>query len=107
MAAVEQVIEVHDLHIWEITSGQAAMSAHVLVVPGGDCHRVRRVLQSQLQAEHGISHATLQVDHLGDEDGQVLQISHAAPGNGNGNRSGSGHCEDTHGPVHRTGPHDH
>jgi cobalt-zinc-cadmium efflux system protein len=101
MAAVEQVIEVHDLHIWEITSGQAALSAHVLVVPGGDCHNVRRVLQRQLLAEHGISHATLQVDHLDDQDGEVLQISHSAPSNG------SGHCEDTHGPVHRTGPHDH
>ena len=67
MAAVEQVIEVHDLHIWEITSGQAALSAHVLVVPGGDCHKVRRVLQRQLLAEHGIGHATLQVDHLGED----------------------------------------
>ncbi|MEY9856370.1 cobalt-zinc-cadmium efflux system protein [Catenulispora sp. GAS73] len=101
MAAVEQVIEVHDLHIWEITSGQAALSAHVLVVPGGDCHNVRRVLQQQLQDAHGISHATLQVDHLGDVEGDVLQIAHSAPDNG------SGHCEDTHGPVHRTGPHDH
>ncbi|MEZ0111521.1 cobalt-zinc-cadmium efflux system protein [Catenulispora sp. EB89] len=101
MAAVEQVIEVHDLHIWEITSGQAALSAHVLVVPGGDCHNVRRVLQQQLQDAHGISHATLQVDHLGDVEGDVLQIAHSVPANG------SGHCEDTHGPVHRTGPHDH
>jgi cobalt-zinc-cadmium efflux system protein len=104
MAAVEQVIEVHDLHIWEITSGQAAMSAHVLVVPGGDCHRVRRVLQEQLRAEHGISHATLQVDHLDDDEGQVLQISHAVPSDSSGGR---GHCEDTHGPVHRSGQHGH
>ena len=104
MAAVEQVIEVHDLHIWEITSGQAALSAHVLVVPGGDCHRVRRVLQQQLQAEHGISHATLQVDHLDDDDRQVLQISRTAPA---GDEDASDRREDTHGPVHRTGPHDH
>jgi cobalt-zinc-cadmium efflux system protein len=101
MAAVAQVIEVHDLHIWEITSGQAALSAHVLVVPGGDCHRVRRVLQGQLRADYGISHATLQVDHLGDADAEVLQISHTVPG------AETGGCEDTHGPVHRTGPHDH
>ena len=101
MAAVEQVIEVHDLHIWEITSGQAALSAHVLVVPGGDCHKVRRVLQGQLLADHGISHATLQVDHLGDDETDVLQISHTVP------RREPLHCEDSHGPVHRTGPHDH
>jgi len=101
MAAVEQVIEVHDLHIWEITSGEAALSAHVLVVPGGDCHKVRRVLQSRLLADHGIGHATLQVDHLGDEEAGLLQISHTVPS------TGPGHCEDSHGPVHRTGPHDH
>jgi len=101
MAAVEQVIEVHDLHIWEITSGEAALSAHVLVVPGGDCHKVRRVLQGHLLAEHGISHATLQVDHLGDDEAEVLQISHTVP------NAGPGHCEDSHGPVHRTGPHEH
>jgi cobalt-zinc-cadmium efflux system protein len=102
MAAVEQVVEVHDLHIWEITSGQPALSAHVLVVPGGDCHQVRRVLHQRLNAEYGISHATLQVDHLGEEEGQVLQISTAptAPG-------AAGHCEDAHGPVHRTGAHKH
>jgi cobalt-zinc-cadmium efflux system protein len=101
MAAVEQVTEVHDLHIWQITSGQAALSAHVLVVPGGDCHKVRRVLQRQLRDDHGISHATLQVDHLGEDDTEVLQISHTAP------HRDAGHCEDSHGPVHRTGPHDH
>jgi cobalt-zinc-cadmium efflux system protein len=101
MAAVEQVVEVHDLHIWEITSGQPALSAHVLVVPGGDCHQVRRVLHQRLSSEYGISHATLQVDHLGEEGGQVLQISKAptAPS--------AGHCEDAHGPVHRTGAHKH
>ncbi|MEY9886965.1 cobalt-zinc-cadmium efflux system protein [Catenulispora sp. MAP12-49] len=103
LAAVDQVIEVHDLHIWEITSGQAALSAHVLVVPGGDCHKVRRVMQRQLLAEHGISHATLQVDHLGEDaaETEVLQISKTVP------ERDSGHCEDSHGPVHRTGPHDH
>ena len=103
MAAVAQVVEVHDLHIWEITSGQAALSAHVLVVPGGDCHQVRRVLHQRLSTEYGIGHATLQVDHLGEEQGQVLQIS-AAPSSP-GLRAG--HCEDAHGPVHRTGPHRH
>lgn len=103
MAAVDQVIEVHDLHIWEITSGQAAMSAHVLVVPGGDCHRVRRVLQRQLLAEYGIGHATLQVDHLDDDQREVLQISHEVPGKD----KIAGHCEDTHGPVHRSARHEH
>jgi cobalt-zinc-cadmium efflux system protein len=101
MAHADQVVEVHDLHIWQITSGQAALSAHVLVVPGGDCHRVRRVLQRQLREDYGITHATLQVEHLGEEDGQVLQIATRGPD------PATGHCEDAHGPVHRTGEHEH
>ena len=44
LAAVPAVTEVHDLHIWQITSGQPALSAHVLVDPGRDCHAVRRAL---------------------------------------------------------------
>ncbi|WP_182904250.1 cation diffusion facilitator family transporter, partial [Microbispora sp. H10830] len=40
-AALEHVVEVHDLHIWEVTSGYPAMSAHILVTPGADCHAVR------------------------------------------------------------------
>jgi cobalt-zinc-cadmium efflux system protein len=101
MAAVKNVIEVHDLHIWEITSGQAAMSAHVLVTPGGDCHEVRRTLQRQLLSDHGISHATLQVDHLAEDTEQILQIGSGKP------TVDPGHCQDAHGPVHRTTPHEH
>ncbi|HEY4570914.1 MAG TPA: cation diffusion facilitator family transporter, partial [Kribbella sp.] len=41
LAALPDVHEVHDLHIWEITSGQPALSAHVLVAPGADCHAVQ------------------------------------------------------------------
>ena len=63
MAADPQVAEVHDLHIWTITSGFAALSAHVLVVPGQDCHAVRGRLQELLRDEYGIGHTTLQVDH--------------------------------------------
>ena len=65
MAAVEGVAEVHDLHIWTITSGFPALSAHVLVSPGADCHAKRRELQRLLVEQFGIDHATLQVDHAG------------------------------------------
>jgi cobalt-zinc-cadmium efflux system protein len=103
LVAIDKVVEVHDLHLWEITSGQPALSAHVLVVPGGDCHQVRRALQRVLDQEYDVTHATLQVDHVGeDEPPELLQITsrqaaHAA------SRPG----EDTHGPVHRRGPHPH
>jgi len=63
MIAVESVVEVHDLHIWTITSGFPALSAHVLVDPEADCHAVRRTLEAMLQERFGLEHTTLQVDH--------------------------------------------
>jgi cobalt-zinc-cadmium efflux system protein len=60
------VVEVHDLHVWTITSGFTALSAHVLVRPGDDCHARRRELETLLRDEFGIGHTTLQVDHAAD-----------------------------------------
>ena len=60
------VVEVHDLHIWTITSGFPALSAHVLVGRGEDCHGRRRELERLLHDEFGIEHTTLQVDHASD-----------------------------------------
>jgi cobalt-zinc-cadmium efflux system protein len=68
MVSVEGVEEVHDLHVWEITSGFPALAAHVLVGPGEDCHEQRRELEKVLYREFGIEHTTLQVDHVGDHD---------------------------------------
>jgi cobalt-zinc-cadmium efflux system protein len=63
LAGVPGVVEVHDLHVWTITSGFPALSAHVLVRPGDDCHARRRELEHLLRDEFGIEHTTLQVDH--------------------------------------------
>ncbi len=63
MAAHPGVEEVHDLHIWEVTSGFPALSAHVMVPPGDDCHARRRELSQLLAERFGIEHATLQVEH--------------------------------------------
>ncbi len=57
------VVEVHDLHVWEVTSGFPALSAHVVVRAGDDCHELRRLLQQMVAERFGISHTTLQVDH--------------------------------------------
>jgi cobalt-zinc-cadmium efflux system protein len=64
LAADSDVLEVHDLHVWTVTSGFPALAAHVLVAPGADCHEARRRLQRVLEEQFHISHATLQVDHL-------------------------------------------
>jgi cobalt-zinc-cadmium efflux system protein len=63
LAAEPGVVEVHDLHVWEVTSGFPALAAHVLVRPGDDCHAVRRRLQRVAGERFGIAHVTLQVDH--------------------------------------------
>ena len=63
LAAVPRVVEVHDLHVWTVTSGFPALSAHVLVEPGADCHAVRRELEHLLRERFDLTHTTLQVDH--------------------------------------------
>jgi cobalt-zinc-cadmium efflux system protein len=63
LAALDGVVEVHDLHVWQITSGSPALSAHVIVVPGADCHRLRLDLEKLLRERYDLTHTTLQVDH--------------------------------------------
>jgi cobalt-zinc-cadmium efflux system protein len=60
------VTDVHDLHVWEISSGFPALSAHVLVGRGEDCHAIRRDLEALLAARYSIDHTTLQVEHTAD-----------------------------------------
>jgi cobalt-zinc-cadmium efflux system protein len=73
LAGAPGVVEVHDLHVWTITSGFPALSAHVLVRPGEDCHGRRRELERLLHDEFGIEHTTLQVDHAA--DGGLVEIA--------------------------------
>jgi len=60
---IDSVTEVHDLHVWEVTSGFPALSAHVLVRPEVDCHERRETIAALLAERYGIKHTTLQVDH--------------------------------------------
>ena len=71
MADTEGIQEVHDLHIWTITSGFPALSAHVLVGQEENCHARRRDLEKLLANEYGIEHTTLQVDHVGDHESKL------------------------------------
>ncbi len=72
MAAVPGVKQIHDLHVWTITSGFPALAAHVLVDRDTDCHATRRDLEAMLHERFGLDHTTLQVDH---EGGELLQIT--------------------------------
>jgi cobalt-zinc-cadmium efflux system protein len=64
LAAAPHVVEVHDLHVWEVTSGFPALSAHVTVRPGCDTQAHRRELAELLSQSFGITHSTLQVEAL-------------------------------------------
>jgi cobalt-zinc-cadmium efflux system protein len=63
IAGTEGVVGVHDLHLWTITSGFPALSAHVLVAAGADCHAIRRELEVLLRDRFELTHTTLQVEH--------------------------------------------
>jgi cobalt-zinc-cadmium efflux system protein len=67
------VVNVHDLHVWEVTSGFPALSAHVLVEEDEDCHAERRKLERLLEERFDVHHTTLQVDHATPE---VIELSH-------------------------------
>ncbi len=66
------VVEAHDVHVWTVTSGFPSLSAHVLVQPGADCHRIRLELERALAEGFGIEHTTLQVEHVGVERGLAI-----------------------------------
>ena len=74
MARVDQVREVHDLHLWELAPGRPILTAHVLVAAGADCHGIRRVLERMLRDVFHIEHTTLQVDHANDAPIQVQRV---------------------------------
>ncbi|TML67928.1 MAG: cation transporter [Actinobacteria bacterium] len=76
LASHPHVDSVHDLHVWEVSSGFPSLSAHVLVHPGDDCHEIRRELADTLAREFGIEHTTLQVDHSA--AGRLLTVDQAS-----------------------------
>jgi cobalt-zinc-cadmium efflux system protein len=71
LAAEPSVVEVHDLHVWTVTSGFPALSAHVLVEAAADCHAVRRSLEHMLAERFRLTHTTLQVDHAHDAEPRI------------------------------------
>ncbi|MFN0156359.1 MAG: cation diffusion facilitator family transporter, partial [Gaiella sp.] len=65
--SVPGVRSYHDLHVWAIDSGFDALSAHVLVAAGEDCHACRQQVEVALRDRFGLTHTTLQVDHAREE----------------------------------------
>jgi cobalt-zinc-cadmium efflux system protein len=75
MCAVAGVRRVHDLHVWTLTSGREAMSAHVVVDDVRESERLLETLHALLHARFGIDHTTIQLET---EPPTVLRIR--APG---------------------------
>jgi cobalt-zinc-cadmium efflux system protein len=81
IVAQDGVVEAHDLHVWTVTSGFTALSAHVLVEPERDCHALRHELEQVLERRFGLSHTTLQVDHA-PHSSQTVALGEALPRRG-------------------------
>jgi cobalt-zinc-cadmium efflux system protein len=73
LASAPGVVSVHDLHVWEVTSGFPSLSAHVVVGCDDDCHDCRSELERMLSERFGLDHTTLQVEH---EPRTLLTIDH-------------------------------
>jgi cobalt-zinc-cadmium efflux system protein len=73
LAADPDVVEVHDLHVWTVTSGFPALSAHIVVCRGCDRDLVRRRLEQVLEERFGIHHTTLQVVRVLDTE-ELIQV---------------------------------
>ncbi|WP_213455020.1 cation diffusion facilitator family transporter [Rhizomonospora bruguierae] len=65
LAALSGVRDVHDLHVWTLTSGMEVASAHLLLDPAADVGAVLADARQALHAEFAIDHATLQVEPAG------------------------------------------
>jgi cobalt-zinc-cadmium efflux system protein len=68
LGALPGIVDVHDLHVWTLTSEMEVASAHLMVRTGTDTHSVLDQARSLLQERYGLDHATLQVepeDHRG------------------------------------------
>jgi cobalt-zinc-cadmium efflux system protein len=70
------VRRVHDLHVWTLTSGREAMSAHVVVSPGADPQKLLDELHVILHTRFGIDHTTIQIDL----ESPLIQITPRAGG---------------------------
>lgn len=56
------VADVHDLHIWGLSTTQSALTAHLVVPGGGDADAFLQRLSNELRGRFGIDHSTIQIE---------------------------------------------
>jgi cobalt-zinc-cadmium efflux system protein len=64
LSAIEGVVDVHDLHVWTLTSEMEVASAHLRVADGSDSHGVLDQARQLLSSRYRIDHATLQIEPI-------------------------------------------
>lgn len=62
LGAIDGVVDVHDVHLWTLTSNMHVLTAHVMTTDDTDAHGVLDRAREVLEHSHGIAHATLQVE---------------------------------------------
>ncbi len=67
MAAAPGVCEIHDLHIWTITSGMESLSAHIVLQTGYDPQASLDCVRTVLHDQFGIDHITIQIEPIGQQ----------------------------------------
>jgi len=74
MHEVQGVTDVHDLHVWTISSGKDALSAHVTVMPGARHRETLVALQERLRHDFNIGHVTIQLEMLDEADAENVKL---------------------------------
>jgi cobalt-zinc-cadmium efflux system protein len=77
MHEIPGVTDVHDLHVWTISSGKEALSAHVTIETNASYRETLEALQEQLQKEFNIGHVTIQLESSDEDEvgtGKLYQI---------------------------------
>jgi cobalt-zinc-cadmium efflux system protein len=77
ICGVRDVRSVHDLHVWTVTPGFGALSAHVVVAAGADRDLILRRLEVLLHERFAIDHTTVQMEEEADQG--LLEVERAPP----------------------------
>ena len=67
LEALDGVSDVHDLHLWSLSSGNESLSGHLVIVPGRDAQAVLKSGSDMLERRFGLSHVTLQIELPGND----------------------------------------
>jgi cobalt-zinc-cadmium efflux system protein len=81
MHEIEGVTDVHDLHVWTISSGKEALSAHVTLEPGASHRTALDALQTRLRKGFNIGHLTIQIELPDEAEAEAGRLYQIAPKN--------------------------